>query len=312
MVANVPMEKINVAVLLGGFSAEREVSLRSGQAAAKALRSVGVSVTEVDVRDEHFSLPDDIDVAFIALHGTGGEDGMIQGILERKGISFTGSGAEASRMAFDKVESKKIFRQHGLRVADDVTLEKKNGKDLLSVMKLKFPVVVKPSRQGSSVGIRVVHEQDKLQEAMEVAFQNDEVILIEEFIAGQEMTVGVLGEKAMTVIEIRPKNGWYDYKNKYTVNATEYLVPAPIDQALTQKLQEEALKAHHALGCRDISRADFRVDVKGVPYLLEVNTIPGMTETSLLPKAAAAMGIPFPQVCLDLVQRAYARGGKKV
>jgi D-alanine-D-alanine ligase len=304
------MEKINVAVLLGGFSAEREVSMRSGQAAAKALRSVGVQVTEVDVRDENFSLPDNADVAFVALHGTGGEDGVVQAILERKGIPFTGSGAEASRVAFDKVESKKVFRQHGLRVANDVTLEKKNGKDAISGIKLKFPVVVKPARQGSSVGIRIVKSRDELQEAVEVAFQNDDLILIEEFIAGKEMTVGILGEKAMAVIEIRPKDGWYDYKNKYTVNATEYLVPAPIDAALTQLLQEEALKAHRSLGCRDVSRADFRIDVKGLPYLLEVNTIPGMTETSLLPKAAAAMGISFPQVCLDLVHMAHARGGK--
>jgi D-alanine-D-alanine ligase len=298
---------LKVAVLLGGFSAERDVSLRSGKAAATALRSIGVTVEEVDVKDENFTLPSGIQAAFLALHGTGGEDGVVQGILERQGVIFTGSGSEASKLAFDKIEAKKVFRKVGLPTAGDVVFSLSDWEKLKGSVDLKYPRVVKPSCQGSSIGVRIVKNAEEMDGAIQEAFAKDTRVLVEEFISGREFTVGILGERVLPVVEIRPKAGWYDYTNKYTKNATEYLVPAPIDQALEHQLQDLALKAHHSLGCRDLSRSDFLVDAKGNTYLLEVNTIPGMTETSLLPKAAAAAGISFPQVCLTLIEQALNR-----
>jgi D-alanine-D-alanine ligase len=299
--------KIHIAVLLGGFSAERDVSLRSGAAAASALRSLGCQVDEVDVQSEKFVIPMGAEIAFIALHGTGGEDGVVQSILEKRGIPFTGSGSEASRLAFDKVSTKEVFRKVGLSTPSEVVVQRETWKDLKDQIELSFPRVVKPARQGSSIGVFIVREESEMEAALQAAFQSDDLVLIEEFIDGRELTVGILVEEALPVIEIRPKSGWYDYHNKYTKNATEYLIPAPIDGSLQKRVQKEALKAHYALGCRDLSRTDFRVDDRGNTHLLEVNTIPGMTETSLLPKAAAAAGISFPQVCFRLVEQALKR-----
>lgn len=302
-------KELKIAVLMGGYSAEREVSLRSGGAAAAALRSLGCEVHEVDVRDKNFVVPTPIDVVFIALHGTGGEDGVIQAILEQKGLPFTGSDSASSRRAFDKVESKAIFVKAGLKIARDAVMNRGSAPTApISEAILPFPRVIKPSRQGSSIGIHIVRGEAGMASALKDSFEQDDTVLVEEFIDGRELTVGILGERALPAIEIRPKNGWYDYANKYTKGATEYLVPAPIDDVLLKRVQVEALKAHRSLGCRDISRSDFRVDSKGETYILETNTIPGMTETSLLPKAAAAAGISFPQLCLTLVECAMERG----
>jgi len=304
-------EELKIAVLMGGFSSEREVALSGGRRVAAALRSLGCLVDEVDVRDENFSLPVETEVAFLVFHGKWGEDGGIQSILEKNGIPFTGSDSKASRIAFDKVMSKALFRKVGLATARDAILQKGNWKNGNTEVSLDYPLVVKPSREGSSIGIFIVRKEEQLKTAILQAFEKDDVILIEEFIDGPELTVGILNDRALPVIEIRPKTGWYDYANKYTEGATDELVPAPIDFSLAQKVQENALKAHHILGCRDMSRADFRVDAGGTPYILEVNSIPGMTGTSLLPRAAAAAGITFPHLCLTLVGRAFERGGKK-
>ncbi len=303
--------KTGIAVLMGGCSSEREVSLRSGQAAAVALRSAGCRVEEVDVKDEHFEIPAGCGVAFVALHGTWGEDGTVQSILEKRGIPFTASGSEACRVAFDKVATKKIFRRAGLATPAEVVLRGREAIPSADQFAFDFPRVVKPAREGSSVGVAIVKDAVSMEQAVVAARKLDDLVLIEEFIEGREMTVGVLGDEALPVVEIRPKNGWYDYTNKYTAAATEYLVPAPIGEGLARRLQEATLKAHRALGCRDVSRTDFRLDKDENFYLLEVNTIPGMTATSLLPKSAAAAGISFPQLCRALVERALARGGSK-
>ncbi len=301
--------ELKIAVLMGGFSSEREISMRSGRRVAIALRSIGYCVEEVDVRNEQFEISKKVDVVFIALHGTGGEDGVVQSILEKQGIVFTGSGSQASHLAFDKVAAKKIFREHGLFTPRDVVWDKKQFDGAKLKSKLDYPVVVKPSRQGSSIGIQIVEREEQLESALQEAFEKDSVVLIEEFIEGRELTVGILGEEALPVIEIRPKSGWFDYHNKYTEGATDELVPAPIGSSLRQHVQTQALKAHRILGCRDMSRVDFRVDCQGQTYLLEVNTIPGLTDTSLLPKAAAARGITFPNLCLALVECALNRKG---
>jgi D-alanine-D-alanine ligase len=250
-------------------------------------------------------------VAFVALHGTWGEDGTIQSILEKRGVPFSASGSEACRVAFDKVAAKKIFRGAGLATPAEVVLRGRETIPSSDRFAFGFPRVVKPAREGSSVGVAIVKDAAAMEQAVAAAWKLDDLVLIEEFIAGREMTVGVLGDEALPVVEIHPKNGWYDYTNKYTAAATEYLVPAPIGEGLARRLQEAALKAHRALGCRDVSRTDFRLDKDENFYLLEVNTIPGMTATSLLPKSAAAAGISFPQLCLVLVERALARGGSK-
>ncbi len=303
----IDFKKLKIAVLMGGISAEREVSLRSGAAAAAALRPFGCTIYEVDVKNADPDLPEGLDIAFLALHGSGGEDGTLQANLEKRGIVFTGSGSVASRLAFDKVAAKKVFRDAGLRVARDLVFSSRSP-GAVGDSGLGYPRVVKPSKQGSSIGIHIVRSQDEMEAALKDAADKDDEILVEEFIAGRELTVGVLGDKPLPVIEVRPKSGWYDYANKYTKGATEYLVPAPIDEGLRRRVQEEALKAHRVLGCRDMSRSDFRIDPANEIYILEVNTIPGMTETSLLPKAAAEAGITFPHLCLALVEQALNRG----
>jgi D-alanine-D-alanine ligase len=306
----IDFSKIHIAVLMGGFSSEREVSLNSGRKVVEALRSQKCRVSDVDVRDLEFSIPADTDVAFIALHGTGGEDGVIQSILEKKGLPFTGSDSETSRLAFDKVAAKEVFRQKGLSTPADVVIHRNQWKGSLEEFSISCPCVVKPSCEGSSIGVFIVKEKEELASAIDGAFKKGDTLLIEDFIEGREFTVGILGEKPLPVIEIRPKNGWFDYKNKYTAGATEEIVPAPISEKLAIRLQNDALAAHRVLGCRDLSRSDFRMDAKENIYLLEVNTIPGMTETSLLPQAAAAAGINFPHLCLELIGLALNRKEK--
>lgn len=305
------LSRIKVAVLKGGFSKEREVSLRTGAAAAGALRSAGCQVEEVDVRSREWRLPEDTEVVFVALHGAYGEDGELQEDLEKRGIPFTGSGSEACRRALDKAEAKKCFRKAGLEVPEGIVLRGHGAVPRAADLPFSLPVVVKPSREGSSIGVRIVQQDSEIAAAVLEARRSDDLVLIEKYIPGREFTVGVLGDEALPAIEIRPKGGWYDYTNKYTAGNTEYLVPAPISLDLEARLRDLGLRAHRALGCRDMSRADFRLDEVGGMYLLEVNTIPGMTETSLLPKAALAAGVPFSKLCLTLVERALHRGKGK-
>jgi len=299
---------MKIAVLKGGPSAEREVSLRSGAAVAKALREGGHEVEEIDVTGPNIAVAPKTEAVFLALHGTFGEDGQVQAILEKMGLPYTGSGVESSRLAFDKVATKKAFEAAGVPTPPCAIMRK--GDASIPRLKQEFPWVVKPSKQGSSVGVTIVRNEAGLKPAVDLAFESDDEILIEAFIPGRELTIAVLGEVALKIVEIKPKSGWYDYQNKYTKGATEYLVPAPLTNPQELCLQTLAVQAHKCLGCRDVSRVDVRMDPNDQNFVLEVNTLPGMTETSLLPKAAAAAGISFQELCDRLVRMAARRGGR--
>ena len=280
-----------VAVLLGGPGPEREVSLRSGAAVARALRSLGAVVQEIDVKDLSLSLPEPIDLAYNMIHGTFGEDGQIQEILERQGIPYTGEGVAGSQLAFDKILSKRAFDEHGVPTGRWHVIAAGQRPSF------EVPFVVKSPRQGSSVGVHIIKDSADLDSALEDCFRFGEAVIVEEFFSGRELTVGILGDVALPVIEIVPREGFYDYQHKYTQGASEYFVPAPIGEEATQAVQYAALAAKRALGLEIYSRVDVILASDGRLNVLEINTIPGMTETSLLPKAAAAAGLDFPTLC---------------
>jgi D-alanine-D-alanine ligase len=292
---------LNVVVLLGGPSAEREVSLRSGGSVAVALESLGHRVTRIDPRPGELKLPAGTDVVFIALHGTYGEDGQVQAELEKLGVAYTGCGFESSRIAFNKVETKQRCHAHGIATAKFSVIDRPGSKPPKD---LKLPLVLKPVGQGSSVGLSFVDAVAGWSAALENAFAHGDEILIEEKIEGREVTVGILAGMALPVVEVRPKGGRYDYENKYTAGNTEYLCPAPFAADVTMRIQQAGLKSFLAVGGRDYGRVDIIVRASGEPVMLEVNTLPGMTETSLLPKAAAAAGITFGQLCQRMIDLA--------
>jgi D-alanine-D-alanine ligase len=294
-----------IAVLCGGPSSEREVSLRSGSAVANALRSLGADAFKIDLRDGDVHLPAGTELAFNALHGTFGEDGTIQAILEEKGIPYTGEGEECSRVAFDKIESKKRFVEGGVPTAPYVTLQKGELPDL------PLPYVVKVPCQGSSVGVYLVKAMNERDAALAKAFAQAETILVETFVSGRELTVGVLGETVLPIIGIRPRGGFYSYENKYTWTnrggAAEHECPARLSRMEKETVETAALAAHRALELEIYSRVDVILDASGEAQVLEVNTIPGMTETSLLPEAAAAAGISMSQLCECIVELSLER-----
>ncbi len=302
------MRKLKIAVLMGGPSAEREVSLRSGTAVANALTATGARVVPMDIRDATFTIPADVAVAFLALHGTFGEDGSLQRILQERGIAYTGSDPAASALAFDKIAAKQAFAVAGIPTPAYEAFENGDA-PVRRLARLGFPLVVKPSRQGSSVGISIVQQEEEWPGARELAGRYDRRLLAEQFIPGRELTVGILDGRALPVVEIRPKHEFFTYEAKYTKGETDYLVPASLDRTIEFQAKSLALRAHDCLGCRDYSRVDLILSPKGELFVLEVNTIPGFTETSLLPKAAQASGIEFPALCARLVQLALARNG---
>lgn len=281
----------SVVVLMGGPGAEREVSLRSGAAVANALRSVGARVEEIDVRDETFEIPAGTLIAVNMIHGTFGEDGRLQAILDARGIPFTGEGEAGSRLAFDKIESKRRFAAAGVPTPAWEVVPR-GGRPSISP-----PLVAKPPREGSSVGVHIVRDAAALDAALEDCFARDGEALVEAFVEGRELTVGIVGDEAFPIVEIVPKVDFYTYENKYTKGASDYFCPARIDDKTTAAVQAAALAAHRSLGLEVYSRVDVLLDAAGNLFVLEVNTIPGMTETSLLPKAAAAIGIGFPELC---------------
>jgi D-alanine-D-alanine ligase len=299
---------LNITVMLGGPSAEREVSLRSGAAVARALRSLGHDVTEVDPKDGQFDLPPKTDVVFLALHGTYGEDGTVQRRLDELGALYTGCDAEGSRIAFDKVLTKKRCVKARVPTAKFLVV---NSEKTPLPKGWQPPLVVKPVRQGSSVGLQFVERIEDWQKALAEALKFDSEVLVEEKIVGRETTVGILGGEPLPVVEVRPKVGSYDYKNKYTAGCTEYFCPAEFDSATAKRIQSAALGAFQAIGGRDYARVDVMVRAGGEPVVLEVNTLPGMTETSLLPKAAAAAGLNYAQLCQRMVELALKRNGRK-
>lgn len=298
------VKKLKIVVMLGGPSAEREVSLRSGAAVAAALRSRGHEVVEIDPKNGRFVLPANTDAIFLALHGTFGEDGTVQTLLDRLGVTYTGCGAEASRVAFDKVLTKKRCAGAGVPTAKFAVV-----KSTLAPLPgdLIPPLVVKPVRQGSSVGLRFVERPEDWPAALAEALKFDSEVLVEEKIIGRETTVSILDGQPLPVVEIRPKQGSYDYQNKYTAGCTDYFCPADFDAATTRRIQEAALGAFQAVGGRDYARVDVMVRPDGSPVVLEVNTLPGMTETSLLPKAAAAAGLSYAELCQRMIDLAMKR-----
>ena len=296
---------LQIAVLLGGPGAEREVSLRSGSAVAAALRHLGHSVIEVDVRDETFALPANIDIAFNVIHGTFGEDGVLQAELEKRGVVYTGDSPKANQIAFDKILSKNAFREAGIATPRSETISAGSRPTL------PLPLVVKAPRQGSSVGVYICKNALELDSALTAVTEFGEDILIEEFIQGDELTVGILGDLALPIILICPKDGIYDFKNKYPWlnpgGAAEHFCPAPLDTSLTEKIQALALSAHRSLGLEVYSRVDLLLASNGEPFVLEVNTVPGMTESSLLPEAAGVAGLSMGDLCERIIHLSQTR-----
>lgn len=292
--------------MMGGPSAEREVSLRSGAAVAAALRSLGHAVDELDPKNPGWTLRAGTQVVFLALHGTYGEDGTVQTELDKLGVPYTGCDAEASRIGFDKFLTKERCVVAGVPTARHVLIESPAARWPRG---WNPPVVLKPVRQGSSVGLQFVDRVADWGEALAEAMRHDTLVLVEEKIIGRETTVGVLGGEALPVVEVRPRTGVYDYTTKYTAGSTEYLCPAPFDETTTRSIQEAGLGAFRAIGGRDYARVDVMVRANGDPIVLEVNTLPGMTETSLLPKAAAANGMGYAELCRRMIELALTRGG---
>jgi D-alanine-D-alanine ligase len=307
----------SVAVIAGGLSFEREVSLRSGGRVADALRERGYRVGELDADDQLVEAlrGGEFDVAFLALHGRFGEDGTVAAILELLGLPYTGSSFEASRLAFDKLAAKSVLRRAGLPVPPAVPLAEGALRELgvgtlldQAMDELGLPLVVKPNRGGSALGIRVVERPEQLPAALMAAFGYDDMVLLEQRVAGTELALAVVdGLATLPAVEIRPKEGWYDFAARYTHGATEFRAPAELAPEVTERCLEVAHAAHLALGCRDISRVDAILDDAGVCHILEVNTGPGLTTTSLVPMAADAAGISFTDLAAHLTDRAVAR-----
>jgi D-alanine-D-alanine ligase len=297
------MQSRKIGVLLGGLSSERDVSLRTGEAVLAALRERGHDAVPIYVdRDVDVALrQEQIDVAFVALHGRWGEDGCIQGLLEMLGIPYTGSDVLASALAMHKGKAKELFRLHNLATPAyySFTGGMLTGPDELAQIHgdFGFPCVVKPICEGSSVGVTIVRTPDQLAPAVERALRFDDEILVERFIAGKEVSVAVLGDRALGAVEIAPREGFYDYANKYTRGATDYFVPPRVSPERYRGILAQALRAHLALGCRGATRVDLMVSEAGNEHVLEVNTLPGMTPTSLLPKIADSAGISFGELC---------------
>jgi len=276
---------------MGGPSAEREVSLRSGSAVTKGLKEAGYEVFQVDVRGHDFTIQAGVEAVFVALHGEFGEDGQIQGLLEKKKMPYTGSGPEASRNSFDKILSKKIFVANGILTPEYEILTKGEKRSL------KLPLVVKPACQGSSIGVHRVMKESEWDLALMDAFLYGSDIVVESYIRGRELTVGIVDGEALPAVEIVAPEDWYGFDAKYTKGASRYLVPAPLDEKTCSLCRKIAMKTFNVLKCRGLGRVDFRLSEDGHLYVLELNNIPGFTETSLLPKAAAQAGISFSSLC---------------
>ncbi|MBW2148052.1 MAG: D-alanine--D-alanine ligase [Deltaproteobacteria bacterium] len=301
---------LKVGVLMGGISAEREVSLNTGRCVIQALEQRGYEVIPVDVREDVAArlVGIKMDAAFNALHGKFGEDGGMQGLLEILRIPYTGSGVLASALAMDKVFSRQIFRQQGLPVPESVVLS--TGSFDPGEMPPGPSWVVKPSREGSSVGVTIVKHPDQMDEARELAFRYDREILVEQYIDGREISVGVLDDRAMGAIEIIPRlDEFYSYQAKYADGGSDHVFPAPLDRLSYERACRLALDAHRSLRCEGTTRVDMMMDKKGEFYILEVNTLPGMTTTSLIPEIARGAGITFDELCHRLVQGARLKIG---
>lgn len=299
-----------IAVIMGGTSAEREISLKSGAAVARALEGAGRSVLQIDLgsgRDVLAALSKvDMDVAFLALHGRLGEDGCVQGLLEVLGVPYTGSSVLASALAMDKVKAKELFRLHNIATPPYyVVTSAQAPRDVREIHgSFGFPVIVKPRREGSSVGLAKANSLEELELALSIAFEHDSSVLVERFVQAREVAVGLLDGKVLGAIEIAPKKGIYDYEAKYTAGMTEYFLPARISNGRLRGVTNLAERAVQALDASGAVRVDLLVTEGQNEYVLEVNTLPGMTETSLLPKIAASAGLSFSELCEAMVESA--------
>jgi len=298
------LNKPKIALLYGGSSSEREISIKSGKAVEKALKKLNIEFKVFDpVEGKDFikKVTDyKPDLAFISLHGKTGEDGIIQGVLEFLGIRYTGSDVKTSAICMDKTLTKDILKSEGILVPEGYSVEKI---DQIKKIKIKYPAVVKPNSEGSSIGVSVVEDKDRLVKAVEEVLKIDRKAIIERFIKGREITVGIINGEPLDIIEIKVKEGFYDYYNKYISEETEYICPAEIEPSLYRDIQNTALKIYNILGCKGVARVDFVLD-KDKPYFLEVNTIPGLTDHSLIPKAAAVKGINFESLILKIIEGA--------
>lgn len=302
---------LTIGVLMGGVSSEREISLRSGAAVAGALERLGYRVLRIDIASETGRELDGLrmDAAFVALHGRFGEDGGIQRILEERGIPYTGSDPDASRAAMDKIESKRLFRMRGVDTPPHWVMMRNDPLPLMErcARALGYPVILKPRAEGSSVGVTIHQDCSTLQEGAAECFLYGSVGLMEKFIRGREFTVGILDGECLPAIELRPRGAFFDFQAKYRDPDTVYVVDPPLGDIEKRRLQKAALGAHDALGCQGMSRVDLIMTHLGSVYVLEVNTIPGLTERSLFPKAARAAGLEFPALCERILQTAFRR-----
>lgn len=306
-----------IGVLMGGSSSEREVSVRSGLAIYQALQELGYNSVLVDVgRDIGNVLKKEkVRLAFLALHGGMGENGAIQGMLEILGIPYTGTGILASALAMDKEASKKIFMYHRLSVPPFMvvnrdTAKRRRGDAPLTdspIPPFELPWVVKPATEGSSIGVSIVKEKTMLTQTLEKTFSFGRRAIIEKFIEGKEVHIGILGSRVLGGVEVRPSLEFYSYEAKYTSGLTEYIIPPQLDESVYEKAKDLALQAHTALGCSGASRVDLKTDEGGTPYVLEVNTLPGMTAISLLPKIAQSAGLSFKNLIEEIIRLAVKK-----
>jgi D-alanine-D-alanine ligase len=313
-----------IGVLMGGTSSEREVSLRSGTAIYNALKRFGYNVVDIDVGPDICNELNKkkVEIAFLALHGGHGENGSVQGMLEVLGISYTGSGVLASALAMDKEASKKIFLYHDIPVPPFVVVTsnkllippspplERGGKGgfYSSLIDFPLPWVVKPATEGSSVGVNIVRTKTDFERAVKAAFSYGSRVIVEKYIEGKEVHIGILNDEVLGGVEVKPSLEFYNYEAKYTSGLTEYILPPEIDSRAYERAKEAAISAHIALGCKGATRVDLRVDIEGNPYVLEVNTIPGMTETSLLPKIANLAGFDFPALIEEIIKGVIYEG----
>jgi D-alanine-D-alanine ligase len=296
-----------IAVLMGGPGAEREVSLASGKAVLKALLGLGLDAVALDITTTRFDLPEGTDLAFNVIHGTFGEDGQLQDALEKLGVPYTGAGSASSKLAIHKSRAKEKFLAAGVPTARSETVSLSPG--VVPALTIQAPFVIKPPLEGSSVGIQIVKTKDEIPAALLIAAEKYSEVLVEEFIEGMELTVGILNGATLPIVHIAPPGGVYDMASKYPwlsgSQGSEYFCPADLDLETTMAVQAAALAAHRSLGVEIYSRVDVLLDLQNRPYVLEANTIPGMTETSLLPKAAAAAGISFPELCRTIAELSF-------
>lgn len=311
MFDNINPTEIKVALIAGGSSEEREISLKSAEGAKSALQEAGFQITQFDPskkEDLKAIIDGDYDVAFLTLHGKGGEDGTVQGFLELIGLPYTGSGIWSSATSIDKAKSKAVYRQTGIPTAPSIVLNQGDSWDIDEIASyLGEKCVVKAATEGSSIGVFIAEGKDAIAAAIEDAFKYDNIVLVEKYISGTELTVVVLGHEnlqALPIIEIIPQNDSYDFESKYAPGGSKHICPARIEDSQAERIQEYARQAYKALDCRGVARSDFILEDNGDVWVLETNTLPGMTATSLVPDAARAAGISFPELCTRLITEA--------